>query len=172
MHRYLDNGADISECSTYRYALWRRLSMGERAVLFVGLNPSTADGDGDDPTIRRCLGYARRWGYDWLYMGNLYALRSTNPEQLDREADPFGPRNQDALKWLVGKADRVVAAWGARRLHSFPATLGRWVLSRPDCRVFGWTKGGQPLHPLHLLSAIDEATLLVPEQLFLSSSDT
>ena len=165
MSRYLDSGADISECWIYRYALWRRVSMGERAVLFVGLNPSTADGHDDDPTIRKCASYARRWGYDWLYMGNLYALRATNPNQLAREADPVGPRNQDALKWLVQKADLIVAAWGARPLHDYPETLGRWVLSSARCRVLGWTKKGRPLHPLYLPGAIDEAMLGTPTNL-------
>lgn len=75
--KYLQMDAAISDCGTYRYWLARRLSMGERAVAFVGINPSTADATKDDPTIRKCVGFAQRWGYDWLYMLNLCAFRST-----------------------------------------------------------------------------------------------
>ena len=71
--------ADISPDGLYRYSLSRRLTAGNRTVLFVGLNPSTADATADDPTIRRCAGFARSWSFDWLLMGNLYALRSTDP---------------------------------------------------------------------------------------------
>jgi hypothetical protein len=80
--KYLDMGAEMSECGEYRYWLSRRLSMGERFVLFVGLNPSTADAMQDDPTIRREVDFARRWGYDWYLKGNVYAYRSTDPKRL------------------------------------------------------------------------------------------
>src|SRR5262245_2535132 len=114
---YLYASADISSDGVYRYSLSRRLSHGDRAVLFVGLNPSTADGATDDPTIRRCVGFARSWGFDWLLMGNLYALRSTDPKGLMRVEDPIGPKNQGKLRNLTRRTELVVAAWGARRLH-------------------------------------------------------
>ena len=95
--RYLDMGAELSEDGQYRYWLSRRLSMGERAVLFVGLNPSTADATKDDPTIRKCVGFASRWGYDWLYMGNVHAYRSTNPEGLKPLDDLEGTYIHDSL---------------------------------------------------------------------------
>lgn len=150
---YLESSADISECGLYRYWLSRRLSYGERTVLFVGLNPSTADATQDDPTIRRCVGFSRAWGFDWLLVGNLYALRSTDPQTLQTADEPFGAKNQNALKWMVSRADVIVAAWGSRRLHCFAETMARWILSLERTRCLGQTKSGAPRHPLYLLSS-------------------
>ena len=148
--RYLEASADISEDGLYRYWLSRRLSMGERMVLFVGLNPSTADAQQDDPTIRRCVGFARDWGFDWLLMGNLCAYRSTNPKVLLTIDDPVGPLNQDALKWMMQKAELVVAAWGKHRVNCYAHTLVGWILSLPHTRCLGQNGDGSPRHPLYL----------------------
>lgn len=150
--RYLDRGVHLSEDGIYRYWLSRRLSMGERAVLFVGLNPSTADADRDDPTIRKCVGFARRWGYDWLYMGNLHAFRSTDPKGLKGLDDltAVGPENQESLRWLCQKADLVVAAWGGEPVCRYADELARWVLARPNCRALKLTQAGRPWHPLYV----------------------
>lgn len=148
---YLDMGADISDDGLHRYWLSRRLAMGERTVLFVGLNPSTADAMQDDPTIRRCVAFARSWGFDWLYMGNVNAYRSTDPKGLP--ADPLlavGPRNQEALTWMAQRAELVVAAWGANRLNSYAETLARRVLALPHVRCLGRNADGTPKHPLYL----------------------
>ena len=152
MASYLDASAEISDDGLYRYWLSRRLGMGERAVLFVGLNPSTADAKQDDQTIRRCVGYARDWGFDWLFMGNVYAFRSTDPKGLLTADEPVGPMNQDALKWMTRKAEIVVAAWGNNPLNSDARTLARWVLSLPHTRCLGENKNGSPKHPLFLRS--------------------
>jgi hypothetical protein len=153
--KYLDMGADISEDGLYRYWLSRRISMGERTVVFVGLNPSTADAAQDDPTIRKCVGFAQRWGYDWIYMANLYAWRATDPKRLVRFAKDYslqavGPNNQDALKWMTQKADVVVAAWGQTRLCDYATTLSRIVLNLPQTRCLGQNNDGTPKHPLYL----------------------
>lgn len=149
---YLASEALISDDGRYRYWLTRRLSMGERAILFVGLNPSTADASQDDPTIRRCVGYARREGFDWLYMGNIYAYRSTDPKALRAldDLEAVGPDNQEHLKWMTDKADLVVAAWGANPLCCYANTLAGWILSLPHCRVLGQNRDGTPKHPLYL----------------------
>lgn len=148
--KYLDMGAEISECGLYRYWLSRRLSMGERTVLFVGLNPSTADASQDDPTIRRCAGFARMWGFDWLLMGNLYAFRSTDPKGLLTAQDPVGPANQEALQWMAQRAELVVAAWGSNRLNDYASTLARRILALPHARCLGVNKDRTPKHPLYL----------------------
>jgi hypothetical protein len=148
--KYLATDADVSPCGEYRYWLSRRLSMGERTVLFVGLNPSTADAAVDDPTIRRCVGFARSWGYDWLLMGNLYAYRSTDPKALYVVDDPVGPENQDALKWMAHRAEVIVAAWGKNRLTCYAHTLAGWILSLEHTRCLGRNKDGSPKHPLYL----------------------
>src|SRR5882724_4976365 len=96
----IGNGAVLSDCERYRYALWRRWA--ERpAVLFVGLNPSTADALQDDPTIRRCIRFAKAWGYGALYMGNLFAFRATDPRAMKAEADAVGPDNDGWLRQLA-----------------------------------------------------------------------
>jgi hypothetical protein len=151
--KYLDAAADISEDGVYRYSLSRRLSMGERFVLFVGLNPSTADGSQDDPTIRRCVGFARAWGFDWLLMGNIYAYRATKPKVMWAAAkqgaeEIYGPLNQDTLKWMVHKADLIVAAWGRARLDCYGASLAGWILSLEHTRCLGRNQDGSPKHPL------------------------
>lgn len=148
--KYLDMGADISNCGLYRYWLSRRLSMGERTVLFVGLNPSTADARQDDPTIRREVDFARRWGFDWYFKGNLYAYRSTDPKALYTVDDPVGPSNQEALTWMAQRADLVVAAWGANHLTPYARTLADRLLALPRTRCLGRNRDGSPKHPLYL----------------------
>jgi len=148
--KYLDMGALVSDDGLYRYWLSRRLAMGERAVLFVGLNPSTADALQDDPTIRRCVGFARAWGFDWLFMGNLNAWRSTDPKKLPKDAlEAVGPRNQDALQWMTGRAELVIAAWGKTPLNTYAQELGRRILALPQTRCLGANQDGSPVHPLY-----------------------
>jgi len=150
--KYLDMGADISEDGRHRYWLSRRLSMGERAVLFVGLNPSTADASQDDPTIRRCVGFARAWGFDWLYMGNVNAYRSTDPKALKSLADieAVGPLNKEALMWMAQKSDLVVVAWGSNPLNRYAQNLADWLVTLGQTRCLGQNKDGAPKHPLYL----------------------
>jgi hypothetical protein len=125
--------------------------MGERTVLFVGLNPSTADQTQDDPTIRRCAGFARKWGYDWLLMGNLNAFRSTDPRKLPTDPlDAVGPENQEALDWMIHRADLIVAAWGKNRLNSYAATLAERICRLERTRCLGRNSDGTPKHPLYL----------------------
>ncbi|HEX2136504.1 MAG TPA: DUF1643 domain-containing protein [Microvirga sp.] len=102
----------FSPCGAYRYRLARRWAEGPM-VAFIMLNPSTADGSIDDPTIRRCIGYAQTWGYGALAVGNLYALRATEPAELRRARDPTGPDNDRHLEGMTRAAARVVCAWGA-----------------------------------------------------------
>jgi hypothetical protein len=147
---YLSTGADISKDGLYRYWLSRQLSGGERTIVFVGLNPSTADATQDDPTIRRCVGFARSWGFDWLLMGNLYAYRSTDPAALQRVSQPVGPRNRDVLQGLIHRSELVVAAWGKQKLTQDARTIATWVLALPEARCLGRNQDGSPKHPLYL----------------------
>ncbi len=147
---YVSASADISRDGVYRYSLSRRLSRGNRAVLFVGLNPSTADAATDDRTIRRCVGFARSWGFDWLLMGNVYALRSTDPKGLMRVDDPVGPKNERAVRGLARRAELIVAAWGDNRLNVPAGRLAKWILSRTHTRCLGENQNGSPKHPLYL----------------------
>ncbi len=109
------SGAVISDCGKYRYTLEREWMTGQGTCLFVMLNPSTADASEDDPTIRRCIGFAQRWGYQRLTVGNLFAYRATDPLGL-REVPldvAIGPENDDHLCDLSHGASLIVAAWGA-----------------------------------------------------------
>lgn len=140
----------ISRCGAYRYVLWRELDATQsNFVLFIGLNPSTADATTDDPTIRRCKDFARRWGFGALCMANLFAFRATRPEDLKSTPVPVGPRNNHWLRRLAEQADLIVAAWGVDG-----AFAGRdrkvMQLVRGPVHCLGTTKDGHPRHPLYL----------------------
>lgn len=110
------------------------------------LNPSTADGTQDDPTLRRCLGFARDWGYGSLTVANLYAYRATDPAELKQVADPVGPECDYYLQRCAEEASLVMAAWG---MHAQPGRVAqvRSILG-PGVMALAWTKAGQPRHPL------------------------
>lgn len=148
------NEAWISGCGRYRYRLARRWTEGwGRPAVFVMLNPSTADAFVDDPTIRRCVGFAKAWGCDRLVVVNLYAFRATQPRDLWRAEDPVGPQNDDHLEGAAYTAARydgpLVAAWGA---HAKADRVAQ-VLEIPGMDrlvALGVTKSGAPRHPLYL----------------------
>lgn len=139
--------AVLSPCGRYRYALTRTWGEGD-AVTFVCLNPSTADAVADDPTLRRCLGFAQAWGFGCLHMANLFALRVTDPLILNQVKDPIGPGNDDHLDALASVSTLVVAAWGVQRLPG-----GRHLDVRrrlPRWHYLRLTRDGYPAHPLYL----------------------
>jgi len=107
--------ATFSPCRNYRYLLSRRLCDPESNnishCVFIGLNPSTADETVDDPTIRRCMGFARSWGFGWLVMLNLFAFRSTDPRALKTAHDPVGQDNDAFLRTYTKNAGIIIAAW-------------------------------------------------------------
>lgn len=151
--------AVISTDGLYRYALWRSFEPAQLdgtdlvvptgTVLFVMLNPSTATGREDDPTVKRCMNFASDWGYRRLAVANLYAGRATKPELLNDIPDPVGPFNDEWLRALAASADVVVAAWGATpapnkgRAEHVLGILG-------DCYALGVTKDDHPKHPLYV----------------------
>jgi hypothetical protein len=156
-------GADLSECSRYRYRLWRDGWNGddERACLFVMLNPSTADAMTDDPTIRKCVGFCKRWGFGRLFVVNLFAFRSTDPAGLVGVADPIGPDNDVFVREEIAAAHRVVLAWGSHAEVRQLVSRRRFELRRfwekyPDkTYTLGLCKDGSPRHPLMLAYATE-----------------
>jgi hypothetical protein len=145
---YLERTARMSECERYRYMLERVWGIGSTRLLVIGLNPSTADALVDDPTIRRCVGFAKGLGYDGLLVGNLFAARSTSPAELQNFPDPIGPENDAWLEKLYARAESVVAAWGnGGRLYGRNQQVIK-LLKRFSC--FGVTRLGEPRHPLYL----------------------
>lgn len=145
--------AIISQCGQYRYQLTResqdRYPTGSTA-LFIMLNPSTADAALDDPTIRRCRGFAKTWDCNGIVVANLYALRATNPADLWKHADPVGLDNDMYLAALIREHETVVCAWGANAKPDRVAQVRKMFnrLSRPMC--LGVTKDGAPRHPLYI----------------------
>lgn len=143
----MERGATISSCGRYRYALWRKWKPGPMCV-FVGLNPSTADAQLDDPTIRRCIGFAQGWGFSGLMMLNLFAYRATNPADMKAATDPIGPDNDDALRYASYNTTMVIAAWGANGTFKGRDQQVREML--PRLHYLHLTKDGHPGHPLYL----------------------
>jgi hypothetical protein len=146
-------GAQISSDGRYRYLLGRQWSDAPAAT-FIMLNPSTADADVDDPTVRRCIGFAASWGCGGLVVVNLYALRSTDPRALWSADDPVGPENDfyiaSSARAFELPGAPLVAAWGAHakadRVDHVLTIPG--VADRLQC--LGTTKAGAPRHPLYL----------------------
>lgn len=142
--------ATISACCTYRYRLERRWDGGLPVVAFIMLNPSTANDVADDPTIRRCVGFARSWGFGGLIVGNLFALRSTSPKLLYGHADPVGPHNDEHLLSIAREARKIVCAWGT---HGSLQNRDRTVtdlLDVFDLSALKTTAEGHPAHPLYI----------------------
>ena len=152
------HSATFSQCLRYRYALTRAITpvtdrdAPRSRIAFIMLNPSTADEEHNDPTIRRCIGFARAWGFDDLEIGNLFAYRSTDPDALAAVTDPVGPDNDAALQDIARGAHMIIYAWG-----SWKGVFKRsWEASRmiaemqPHTYCLGVTKTGEPAHPLYL----------------------
>lgn len=144
-------GAEISADGVYRYSLWRRLLEKGKTILFVGLNPSTADAQTDDPTIRAMCDFAKRWGYANVVVANLFAFRATDPAQLKAASDPVGPMNLETVVKLRKSSDLCIACWGnggalnwsGRRMFKALVDLGP-----VHCLVVN--KSGHPKHPLYV----------------------
>jgi hypothetical protein len=144
----------------YRYVLTREPGgEGRGTVAFIGLNPSTADEHRDDPTTRRCSGFARSWGYARLVLVNLFALRATSPRDLAASScDIVGPGNDAAIADALA-SDLVVCAWGASipRSHATRPDEVLALVREPYC--LGLTSHGRPRHPLYVPSAASPVRL-------------
>lgn len=142
--------ADISDCGRYRY--WLERAWGNGALLtFVMLNPSTADRDVDDPTIRRCMGFARRENLDGIKVVNLFAWRTPYPGLLKATIDPVGPQNNGHLIEALCTGGPVVAAWGANDVGGRDVWLKeRAAMVGTKLMCFGRTANGSPRHPLYV----------------------
>ena len=149
----MTRSATLSTCRQYRFELWRRWGHGAYAM-FIGLNPSTADETADDPTIRRCVGFARAWGYDAMCMTNLFAYRATLPADMKKAADPVGWEvNDRRLRHLAAEAGVVIAAWGAHGAFMDRGANVRRMLPG-GLHYLRLTKDGHPGHPLYLPASL------------------
>ena len=152
--QHMKRGATLSLDGMYRYRLTRRWGDDDGAtVTWVMLNPSTADGTTDDPTIRRCVGFARSWGFDAMHVVNLFAFRATDPKALHTADDAVGPLNHRHVRLAIDMSAAVVCAWGAnaRKVPQFRhAPNVRDIAGRTPIYCLGTTKDGSPRHPLYV----------------------
>lgn len=151
--RKTTTGALFSADRKYRYLLWRTWADAGNVLLFVGLNPSTADENKNDPTIRRCIGFARSYGARGVIVSNLFAYRATIPRDLFVQADPIGPETDSWLLAASDFAEVTVACWGAHGSFRARSHAVLPLLKSPLC--LGTTKHGQPKHPLYLKSSTE-----------------
>ena len=143
----VNKNATFSDCRKYRYSLSRTWDGKKKTVLFIGLNPSTADEKIDDPTIRRCINYAQSWGYGSLLMVNLFAYRATTPTELKNVNNPIGNDNDLHIVELLKKVDLAVAAWGNEgSLLNRDKEVKKII---PNLMCLKINKSGQPAHPLY-----------------------
>ena len=172
--------AVISPDGKYRYHLWRKLSDHPRVATFIMLNPSTADAHTDDPTIRKCLGFTRRWSCGELQVVNLFALRTKSPASLRRAPDPTGPENLDWLQRTLklganqpnpARRGPVICAWGThcRKIGQVETVL-RLIkgICQPMC--LGVTRDGHPRHPLYVPYRAELVAFEVPSANDVASS--
>lgn len=146
-----DKGAQFSDCRKFRYALWRIWDRTKPMVMFIGLNPSTANELSDDPTIRRVISFAKRWGYGGVYMMNCFPFVTAFPEELC--LNDFAQNINDKLLIDISKkCHEVIFAWGnfeAVTNHKRDAVL---INMFPDAMCLGKNKSGSPKHPLYIKS--------------------
>lgn len=147
-HQTSPSHAVLSACRSYRYALSRIWDVSQPYALFIGLNPSTADETKDDPTIRRCIGFAKSWGYGGLVMANLFAWRATQPADMKKQDRPSGEENDAWLAELASHAGVVVAAWGNDGTFRQRSSQVRELL--PNLHYLKLNGTGEPAHPLYL----------------------
>lgn len=140
----VDRNAAFSRCRRYRYALWREWDANRPRILFIGLNPATADAEQDDNTMRRCMHYARAWGFGSMAVGNLFAYRTTWPAALKQARDPVGKYNDRWLRKLSRDADMTLAMWGND--GDFLGRAGEVSRSLAGLYCFRVTARGQPHH--------------------------
>lgn len=141
-------GADLSPDGQYRYSLWRIFDTTKSLVLFIGLNPSTADATEDDATIRRLNRFVQDWGYGGYYVANLFCYRTKDVGELLRVDDPVGALADKWLAMVAAKCDRVIFCWGCDGAY-----MGRdqqVIAQFPTAFCLGLTAGGHPRHPLYL----------------------
>lgn len=151
MNEQIKKGAIISSTGLYRYQLWRIWDESKPNALFLLHNPSTADADTDDPTVRRCTGFAKSWDYGGIYIVNLYPYRATNPKELlgKEFIDVASPlANLEYIRDAREKCSLLVVAYGN------PIVMKADYFDTENFKecwmCFGLTREGNPKHPLYL----------------------
>jgi len=146
----MEKNALISDCGTYRYKLSRIWDNSKTMVLFIMLNPSTADANDDDPTIRRCIGFAKSWGFGGIMVGNMFPFRATNPKELKKNQDKVYDsevhrKNIEHIQNMKFQCEITVSAWGNPPINKLSIGINEGELFCLDL-----TASGNPKHPLYL----------------------
>lgn len=152
-----ESGATFSSCKRYRYTLWRTWNKNLPYLLCILLNPSTADEINNDPTVERCQRRAISGGYGSLMIGNIFALRSTDPKELYKSVDPVGPDNDRAILDMAKTAKTVVCGWGTHGNLLSRGIRVEKLLAERNVHMFclGQNTDGTPKHPLYIGYAVD-----------------
>ena len=140
--------AVLSEDRKYRYVLSRIWDESKSMVMIIGLNPSTADETIDDPTIVRCIDFAKNWGYGGIYMLNLFAFRATLPKDMFSVENPIGDENDKFIEKYSKLSDKVICAWGNN--GNFKNRSKEVLLNIENKFYLKLNKTGEPAHPLYL----------------------
>jgi len=141
--------ANFSPCGKYRYSLLRRWDMfDERKLIFIGLNPSTANETTNDPTIRRCIGFAKTFGFGGMVMLNLFGFVSAYPSVMIAQDDPVGPDTDRIIKSFDIPGNKFVACWGHWKFKDRAVAVMNLIEQPIYC--LGLTNDGDPRHPLYL----------------------
>lgn len=151
----MEMGACFDATGIYRYSLWRSWDLSQPRLVFMMLNPSTADAEVNDPTIRHCLGFAHAWGYGSLEVVNLFGLRTPHPPRLREANDPIGAECDDYIQNAAQRADQIILAWG--NWGNFRNRDQAVIQLLTDCKnlyCLGVNQSGQPRHPLYLKRSV------------------
>lgn len=183
---WTSQGAVFSDCFQYRYRLWREWDPRKPVVAFLMLNPSVANAQKLDPTVRRCVGFARDWGYGRLEVINSFAWVDGDPRNLllsradarpedafehpdgtriySYAHDPVGPENDRTVQAVCELVDRVVVAWSGwvESLGRLPRMLELVEPYREKLVVLAYQKDGTPRHPLYMRKDVDVLPFVHP----------
>lgn len=151
-----DSGATFDRARRYRYKLWRKWDERLPNIVFLMLNPSKADAEKNDQTIRTCIGMATRFGFGSLEVVNLFAFCATYPEELRVAKDPVGKLNDRYIMDAVSAAEQVILAWGNHgNIRGRSAEVVEMISEHEDKLVcLGTTKSAHPRHPLYVPASI------------------
>ncbi len=155
------NGAVIDDTKTFRYLLWRTWDVNRPRLLWVMLNPSTADEQQSDRTLGRCISFSKKWDYGSLEIVNLFAFRTSDPKDLDAVSDPIGSENDRRIAEAATRAEKIVVAWGERGIYKQRDSAVLELLAQQTSLplyCLGKTKNGSPRHPLYIAGT----TVLTP----------
>ncbi|MDB6017709.1 MAG: hypothetical protein JWR19_2198 [Pedosphaera sp.] len=161
----IDRACQFSPDRKHRYTLWREFDLfSSKFVMFIGLNPSTADETQDDNTITRCIGFAQSWGYGAICMTNLFAFRATLPPDMRAAPDPIGPDNMKWINAVAGEADLIIAAWGIDGTFKNQSRelLKASIEWKKPIYCLAINKGGTPKHPLYVLGSTHPQAYSIP----------